>query len=104
GDAFIAEHLVRPYLAIHLRNGNDWEAACKLGIGRQEFMSSPQCGVSLANPRQPGLAITEAMCIPGPADAIRAIENARKAFGPFSAVFIGTDNRDYRKEIAEALP
>ncbi|MFT5372593.1 MAG: peptide-O-fucosyltransferase, partial [Lysobacterales bacterium] len=103
GETFIGEQLIRPILAVHLRNGNDWKRACSHGTGLTEFMSSPQCGYFAGAADGPTHIISEAMCLPGPAEAVRAINAANVAPGPFKSVFIGTDRDDYRAEIKKAV-
>lgn len=106
-EAFISEHLPRPFLAVHLRNGDDWKSACQRGLdrGAAYLMSSPQCGLAKPEPgaAEPGPEITEEICLPDPAEAIRGIQAAEERFGPFRAVFIGTDRHDYREDIQAAV-
>jgi peptide-O-fucosyltransferase len=107
GNAFIAKHLQRPYLAIHLRNGSDWQHACKLGVGQQQFMASPQCGLvtgpSETVDSQNIPTISPQMCLPQPNEIVRALAQANQQFIAYPAIFIGTDNNDYKREITEAV-
>jgi peptide-O-fucosyltransferase len=102
GDAFLSEHLIRPFLAVHLRNGSEWQQACRSAVGRHEFMSSPQCGLSDAA-AAPMPTITQAQCLPRPDDVVRTIRVAQQHFGPFRTVFVGTDADDYRPQLEAAL-
>ncbi len=106
GEDFIAEHLPRPFLAVHLRNGDDWKSACRVGEGGPEqpqYMSSPQCGLVRPQAGASAANVPERVCYPDPAEAVRAIQAAQKRFGPFRAVFIGTDRHDYREQIEAAV-
>jgi len=99
GEAFLEKRIARPLLAVHIRNGTDWQQACRTAAGRRQFMSSPQCGLS----DTAGSTITQAMCLPGPDEVVRSIRLAQERFGPFRSVFIGTDADDYRPQIEAAL-
>lgn len=121
GDAepFLDEHVMRPLLALHLRNGSDWKQACsKYGVGLSEFFASAQCGLSAASntldpsltdamqrtgEEQPGDRITAEICLPGPDEVIRAVTRAQEQFGPFRTVFIGTDSDDHHEAIQQAV-
>lgn len=106
GDTFIAQHLTRPFIAVHLRNGSDWQNACQLGEGRQQFMASPQCGLSYQPSDIENInkvpSISTEMCLPGPSEVVRAIAQANQNFVEYTSVFIGTDNNDYKSEITDA--
>lgn len=118
-EAFLDERVVRPLLALHLRNGPDWELACsKYGVGQSELFTSAQCGLSAAlnandenrsgtmpgpGEEQSGKRITAEICLPGPAEIIRAVTRAQENFGPFRTVFIGTDNDDHHEVIQQAV-
>lgn len=106
GDTFIAEYLTRPFIAVHLRNGSDWQQACQLGEGRQQFMASPQCGLSHQPSHIENItklpSISSEMCLPGPSEVVRALAQANRNFVEYTSVFIGTDNNDYKSEITDA--
>jgi peptide-O-fucosyltransferase len=102
GEAFLAEHIARPFLGVHLRNGSDWHQACRRAIGLHEFMASPQCGLA-DGAAVPMPAITQAICLPGPDDVVRAIRLAQQRFGPIRTVFVGIDADDYRPQLEAAL-
>jgi peptide-O-fucosyltransferase len=99
GDNFIRDNLTRPYLAVHLRNGDDWANACNKAVDREEFFESAQCGLH----RGSGDVITREVCIPGPSTAIQNILDAQKSHGPFPTVFVGTDRKPYLEEIKAAV-
>ncbi len=106
GEDFIAEHLPRPFVAVHLRNGEDWRNACRAGEGgpqQPQYMSSPQCGLVRPKAGASAANVPEKVCYPDPAEAVRAIRAAQERFGPFRAVFIGTDRHDYREQIEAAV-
>ncbi|MGK0304877.1 MAG: hypothetical protein ACI8UG_000621 [Gammaproteobacteria bacterium] len=44
GEAFIKQYLKRPFLVAHLRNGRVWQQACEHAVGKQNHMSSAECG------------------------------------------------------------
>ena len=102
GEAFLAKSIARPLLAVHIRNGTDWQQACRIAAGRRQFMASPQCGLS-DTAGAPMRTITQAICLPGPDEVVRSIRLAQERFGPFRSVFIGTDADDYRPQIEAAL-
>lgn len=124
GERFLDGNIERPLLALHLRNGSDWQRACgETGVGLSEFFASAQCGLSMTpgavNPdslagSQPGSMqpptekplddkITAGICLPGPDEVIRAITMAQKRFGPFRTLFIGTDHNDHHEAIQQAV-
>ncbi|MGK0304879.1 MAG: peptide-O-fucosyltransferase [Gammaproteobacteria bacterium] len=107
GNAFIAKHLQRPYVAIHLRNGNDFQNACKFGVGQRQYMASPQCGLETGTTEvvnsQNIPTISQQMCLPSPNEVVRALAQANQQFMAYPAIFIGTDNDDYKTEITAAV-
>jgi peptide-O-fucosyltransferase len=107
GNAFIAKHLQRPYVAIHLRNGTDFQNACKFGVGQQQFMASPQCGLVTGTTEDVNSqnipTISPQMCLPSPNEVVRALAQANQQFMAYPAIFIGTDNDDYKTEITAAV-
>lgn len=107
GEAFISKtNMNRPYLALHLRNGIDWERACHRDngmIGKIQAMASPQCGLSHQRKARAASNITEEICIPGSEEIIRSVLAAQEQFGPFRSIFIGTDHHDHIGPIQEAV-
>lgn len=95
-DDFIEQHLKRgPYLAIHLRNGMDWERACehvnRPDWGDHHFMSSPQC----TGYRRKQRRFTHKMCLPTEEmvekHVLRLAQNV-------SSLFVATDNDPMLKQ------
>jgi peptide-O-fucosyltransferase len=107
GNAFIEKNLKRPYVAIHLRNGSDWQNACTFGVGQPQFMASPQCalvtGLTEAVKSKNLPTISQAMCLPNPNEIVRALAQANQQFMAYPAIFIGTDNNDYKSEITAGV-
>ncbi|KAI9001817.1 GDP-fucose protein O-fucosyltransferase [Hyaloraphidium curvatum] len=77
----------RPWIAAHVRYGSDWDGACRVGVGRPEWMSSPQC---LA----PGEGnVTMEMCYPPLEDVARDIAHVAAPIGA-KAAFVASDDKN----------
>ncbi|EDQ88705.1 uncharacterized protein MONBRDRAFT_25935 [Monosiga brevicollis MX1] len=92
-QAFIDQHLPRPYLAVHIRAGTDWKRACEHANGVPYYMSSPQCD-HLLNPR----TVTKELCYPDPDQVLADIERLCAQHG-LRAVYIGSDNPRFVEQL-----
>ncbi|XP_077991696.1 GDP-fucose protein O-fucosyltransferase 1-like [Glandiceps talaboti] len=83
------------YVAIHLRNGIDWERACGLAEGRQTLMASPQC-------LEPGQLLSTEMCFP---PTLRVLETTKAVVMAINAkhVYIATDHDPLEEELRDFL-
>ncbi|KAH3695884.1 GDP-fucose protein O-fucosyltransferase 1-like [Dreissena polymorpha] len=86
------------YVGIHLRNGPDWENACRHtegGIG--SFMASPQC-------IKPGGAqkVTKEICLPSTNSILKQLKQAVMETGA-TVVYVATDKNPLISDITEYL-
>ncbi|XP_033123629.1 GDP-fucose protein O-fucosyltransferase 1-like isoform X2 [Anneissia japonica] len=101
GEKHIAEHLQRPYVGIHLRNGADWVRTCELADGSyHQLMSSRQCtGVRHDN----SAPITMEMCIQSEEQVIKELKYIVRKEQP-KTIFVATDHEPMVDELTEAFP
>ncbi|XP_068694635.1 GDP-fucose protein O-fucosyltransferase 1-like [Montipora foliosa] len=88
-----------PFLAIHLRNGIDFERACEhvKDSSMNSFFASPQC-IPAGSKRK----LTHEMCFPSHSEVLRKVKkvvNKTKV----RRVFVATDNDPMTKELTGAL-
>jgi peptide-O-fucosyltransferase len=85
---FIDSKLGGRYVSVHMRNGVDWENACKHAIDSPSYMSSTQC-------LQPGEKVTAELCRPTVATVAKEL---RKLVNKHNVlhVFLGTDTPNVR--------
>ncbi|XP_067016169.1 GDP-fucose protein O-fucosyltransferase 1-like [Acropora muricata] len=97
---YIAEVLRdEPFLAIHLRNGIDFERACKhvKDSSMTSFFASPQC-IPAGSKRK----LTYEMCFPGQKEILKKVKKVAKKT-KVKRVFVATDNDPMMKELNQAL-
>ncbi|GAB1600842.1 GDP-fucose protein O-fucosyltransferase 1-like [Argonauta hians] len=96
---FIKENIPdKPFLGIHLRNGEDWKSACgHVTEGRQLF-SSAQC---LGYSQEYGKLSAE-MCFPSDSTVVNQVKKAVEKH-KVKTVFVATDNRDLIKEMSQVM-
>ena len=94
-DAFIESSLggrtddgQSKYVSLHMRNGVDWENACKHAVGQASYMSSPQC-------MGPGESVTAELCRPSVAVVVQHLVPILKK-NKLRHVFLGTDTPKVR--------
>uniref|UniRef100_A0A8C4QZC0 GDP-fucose protein O-fucosyltransferase 1 n=1 Tax=Eptatretus burgeri TaxID=7764 RepID=A0A8C4QZC0_EPTBU len=88
GQDVIETHLIRPYLAIHLRIGSDWERTCDLvkeGKVSSHLMASPQC-----------------MCLPSVDEILRATRYWAQQVAAQS-LYIASDSNTHARKLQETL-
>uniref|UniRef100_UPI00358F03BE GDP-fucose protein O-fucosyltransferase 1 n=1 Tax=Myxine glutinosa TaxID=7769 RepID=UPI00358F03BE len=102
GQDVIKSQLVRPYLAIHLRIGSDWEHTCDLlkeGKVNSHLMASPQCvGWNLDT----AIPLTLEMCLPSVDETLRATRYWAQRVAARS-LYIASDSHTYAQKLQETL-
>ncbi|XP_032872566.1 GDP-fucose protein O-fucosyltransferase 1 [Amblyraja radiata] len=94
--------LPRPYLAIHLRVGEDWRKACEMvrdGSVGPHLMASPQC---VGYDRGRARPLTLPMCLPSPALIASTVATWARAISA-RAVYIATDSEPHTREVQAAV-
>jgi len=87
---YVAKNLPRPFVAIHLRNGEDWVRVCaRLDGGIPSLMGSPQCD-------RPGFSVTEEVCFPPAPTVVSQVAAAIKKYGARS-LYIATDAKNLKR-------
>lgn len=88
----------QPYVAIHLRHGNDWEKACDLlknKGGMTQLFSSTQC-TGYENRVTP---LDYNICMPSPDEIVQSLKNVlltREMAEKISTVYVATDRDDLK--------
>jgi peptide-O-fucosyltransferase len=93
-DRFMNASLPRPYVAVHLRESEEWQRACKSAVGRPEYMQSIQC--SHAGP------ISSDMCTPTMDRIVEAIRRAVRT-AHAQSVLIGSDTVGALKAVQQVF-
>lgn len=97
GQKYIQDNFPgQKFVGIHLRNGIDWENACKHAIDQPNYMASPQC---LLNS---GRKVSGEMCFPSTEEVLRLLGKVVKETGA-KIVYVATDKNPFIKEIESAL-
>eukprot|EP00118_Oscarella_pearsei_P008966 m.48868 g.48868 ORF g.48868 m.48868 type:complete len:377 (+) comp33934_c1_seq2:426-1556(+) len=97
--SFIARELPDgPFVAIHLRNGFDWERACEHVTGERSFMASPQC----LGYDGPNRKVTRHLCFPPREEVLGRVKKAVKA-SDARGVFVATDKDAMINELTDHL-
>ncbi|CAL8091431.1 unnamed protein product [Calicophoron daubneyi] len=100
-DLFIREFFVLPFVAIHLRNGEDFGIACNLlKDGVRRLFSSAQCHGEQF--QYPPYQLTSEMCSPSLQNILSLLRYAIKLIGARS-LFVATDNKPPMAEIQSHL-
>lgn len=88
GEAFIKQYLKRPFLVAHLRNGSDWQQACEHAVGKQNYMSSAECGFVKSTSQNQAKTITndKKLCLQGEQQVLSEI---KQWFGQDETFFFG---------------
>lgn len=100
-EEFILEHFYseRPFIAIHLRNGRDFESACEHVKESPSLFAAKQC---IGERGQYGTT-TDEMCFPS-TDTVVAQVKKEVEHLEAKAVFIATDYKDLIPEFKKAMP
>ena len=92
---FVRQKISQAFLAVHFRNGSDWDGACRAGMGWSNFMSSPQCTL-------PEGKITWELCKPTLDQAFPQLLRTLDATNT-TAVYVGSDDSSIRDNISRAF-
>ncbi|KAK3599883.1 hypothetical protein CHS0354_022457 [Potamilus streckersoni] len=85
------------FVGIHLRNGLDWENACKHVDGSTNFMSSPQC-LGFNGKEH----VTSKLCLPPKEEILRLTQKVVLQTGA-KVVYVATDKYSMVKELEDNL-
>lgn len=88
----------KKFVGIHLRNGKDWENACKDVERFSNYMASPQCLGPFAETGD----ITHEMCLPSENEVVRLTTKVVKEENA-KFVYVATDRNPMLKALEEAL-
>ncbi|XP_045159549.2 GDP-fucose protein O-fucosyltransferase 1-like isoform X1 [Mercenaria mercenaria] len=98
GQKYIHDHFPgQEYIGIHLRNGADWENACKHAPDQPKYMASPQC-----IPLNSGGKVTSEMCLPSTQEVLRLLEKVVKETD-VKVIYVATDKNPMIAEIEQHL-
>ncbi|KAL5016755.1 hypothetical protein ScPMuIL_006344 [Solemya velum] len=85
------------FVGLHLRNGGDWEKACKNAVDMFSFMASPQC-LGYNNKKN----ITSDLCLPSEEEVLRLTKKVVLELEA-TVVFVATDKYPMKEAIEDHL-
>ncbi|KAL4235589.1 GDP-fucose protein O-fucosyltransferase 1 [Mactra antiquata] len=96
GEKYIQDNFPgKKYIGMHLRNGVDWENACKHAPGQSSYMASTQCFSATS-----GRKITEDICLPSKEVVLSLLDKVIKETDA-RVIYVATDKNPLIKEISE---
>ncbi|KAE9415609.1 hypothetical protein Angca_005398, partial [Angiostrongylus cantonensis] len=99
-DEFIREELLSPFVAIHLRNDNDWPHVCEHlpSYSTNPLFASMQCDTE----EDYSGVLTKEMCLPSKATIVEQVLEMVRTIGARS-VFVASDKDHMIEDLNEAL-